>query len=108
MPNAFIFMDCEGCEFSLLKPDLVPTLSGADIIVELHDFGDGSHKQQLKSAFEATHTVTEIQFEPRRVTDYPEVQFLGSEQDRELAVMDRDVPSQSWLYMRAKRQINLA
>jgi hypothetical protein len=102
-PNSFIFMDCEGCEFSLLKPDLVPALSGADIIVELHDFGDGSRKQQLKAAFEPTHTVTEIQFVPRRVSDYPEVEFLGSQRDKELAVMDRDVPSQSWFYMRAAR-----
>ncbi len=102
-PNTFIFMDCEGCEFSLLKPDLVPALSGADIIVELHDFGDGSRKQQLKVAFEPTHTVTEIQFVPRRVSDYPEIQFLGSQQDRELAVMDRDVPSQSWFYIQAQR-----
>ena len=102
-PNSFIFMDCEGCEFSLLKPDFVPNLSGADIIVELHDFGDGSRKQQLKTAFEATHTVNEIQFKPRRASDYPEVQFLASEQDRELAVMDRDVPSQSWFYIRSKR-----
>lgn len=102
-PNTFIFMDCEGCEFSLLRPDLVPALSGADIIVELHDFGDGSRKQQLKAAFEPTHLVTEIQFVPRRASDYPEVEFLRSQQDRDMAVMDRDVPSQSWFYIRAAR-----
>ncbi|MEO8395520.1 MAG: hypothetical protein ABI700_21175 [Chloroflexota bacterium] len=102
-PNSLIFMDCEGCEFSLLKPDLLPALSGADIIVELHDFGDGTRKQQLKAAFEPTHTVTEIQFVPRRASDYPEVQFLGNQRDKELAVMDRDVPSQSWFYIRAAR-----
>jgi len=101
--NTFIFMDCEGCEFSLLKPDLIPSLKAADLIVELHDFGDGSRNRQLQAAFAPTHTVTEIKFSPRRVSDYPEVQFLTSERDRQIAVIDRDVPSQSWFYLRANR-----
>jgi hypothetical protein len=104
--NTLIFMDCEGCEFSLLKPEVVPNLKLADIIVELHDFENGSRNRQLKAAFEATHSVTEIQFSPRHASEYPEVQFLSSEKDRELAVMDRDVESQSWFYLRSKRLVN--
>lgn len=100
--KTLIFMDCEGCEFNLLKPDQVPNLKFADIIVELHDFDDGSRNQHIKSTFSPTHDVVEIKFSPRHVSEYPEVQFLTSEKDRELAVMDRDVESQSWFYLRSK------
>lgn len=104
--STFIFMDCEGCEFSLLNPELVSNLKLADIIVELHDFENGSRNGRLKAAFEATHNVIEINFSPRLVSEYPEVQFLPSEKDREIAVMDRDVESQSWFYLRSKRLVD--
>lgn len=53
----FLFVDCEGAELSLMDPDRVPALRGADILIECHDFVDRSITSELSKRFGATHDV---------------------------------------------------
>ncbi len=101
--STLIIMDCEGCEDDLLDPAKAPQLLGADIILEIHDFTDPSLKERIRDRFSKTHTFTEYTYHPRNPDDEPDVAFLKTPAQRELAIMERPVASQTWFYMRANR-----
>jgi len=44
-----IFCDIEGGDFDLLLPDVVPALSRADLIVEMHGLADTLARRFLRS-----------------------------------------------------------
>lgn len=56
--RTLVVCDCEGCELGLLRPDLAPSLSGCDFIVELHDCVDPRISEVVLSRFAHTHDVT--------------------------------------------------
>jgi hypothetical protein len=101
--KTLVIMDCEGCEAELLRPDLAPKLYEADILVELHDFAADGVIETIRNRFGESHEITEINYQGRNPDDVPDVQFLPSDEQRRIAVMERDVASQTWLFMRAKR-----
>jgi len=68
----FILMDIEGGEFSLLTPEVVPRLSRAELLVELHEPADRLSGDALVSMLGATHNVEVIWAdEKRRAGDVP-------------------------------------
>ena len=71
MPNAFLIMDTEGYEATILDPVAVPSLKQTTILVEYHDNLIGNCGAELQKRFESTHAITH--FEPRHRTahDYP-------------------------------------
>jgi hypothetical protein len=70
--SMFILMDIEGGEFSLLTPEVVPMLSRAELLVELHEPADRLSGDALVSMFKATHSVEVIWAnEKRRAGDVP-------------------------------------
>jgi hypothetical protein len=52
--GALVFMDCEGCEAALLRPD---RLRSATVIAELHDFIEPGIGEAIAARFAATHEV---------------------------------------------------
>jgi hypothetical protein len=98
--STLIIMDCEGCEDELLDPQKAPKLLSADIILEVHDFSDSTMKARIRSRFSQSHTISEYAYHPRNPADVPEVRFLKTDAQRQLAVMERDTTAQSWFYMR--------
>ncbi len=83
-PGALVVVDCEGAELELLRPDLVPGLCEADLVVELHDFVDPSISGEIIKRFSPTHDIHLIDVtsrDPRQFSALqdqpPWVQFLA-------------------------------
>lgn len=71
-----LFLDCEGCELELLRPDLVPALRRWPIIVELHDFVDASITATIVARFSPTHDVALVEGTGRDPAAVPELAGL--------------------------------
>ena len=65
-PGALIFMDVEGAEDILLRPDHLAELRDAEIVVELHEMFAPGIGNRLKERFAATHILTIIPQTPSR------------------------------------------
>jgi hypothetical protein len=76
LEGSLVICDCEGCEYDLLRPDLVPALSRCDLIVELHDFLDPRITPTIQQRFAKSHTIELIPAVARRAQDYPQASCL--------------------------------
>lgn len=74
-----VFCDCESCELDVLRPDLVPWLSEAMIIVELHDFIDARITETILARFADTHGAEIVPTSERDPSAYPELEDLDHE-----------------------------
>ena len=63
--HALVVCDCEGYERELLNPALIPWLSNAAMLVELHDFAAPGATDALRSRFSATHQIAIVEQQPR-------------------------------------------
>ncbi len=71
-PGCLLIMDVEGAELTLLRPDKMPNLASADIVVELHDFVDRTITTVVLDRLAPTHLVTvidEAHLSPERVRE---------------------------------------
>jgi hypothetical protein len=59
--RTLVVMDCEGCERALLRPEEVPSLRQAAIVVELHDFLEPGVGEAVIERFAGTHAVAVVQ-----------------------------------------------
>ncbi|MDF2662751.1 MAG: trmB2 [Paenibacillus sp.] len=98
--RTLLFCDAEGYELELLDPDLVPSLSHCDMLVELHDFIHSGIKRAILSRFEQTHAVTLLKSAPRDPENYPELQGL-SLQERSLCVSERRPAGMEWVFLKS-------
>lgn len=71
LEGALVFCDCEGAELDLLRPDLVPGLTRARLVVELHDSLRPGITSELVARFQATHRIQLLPVQPRQAEDYP-------------------------------------
>lgn len=94
--HALVFMDCEGAEDILLRPDKVPGLARADILVECHDFVDRAITANLRRRFENSHGV-DMLFQggrdPHAIAEFQSLQEL----DRWLMADEGRPESMHWL-----------
>jgi hypothetical protein len=96
--GAFLLIDCEGCEASLLDPERAPSLRTATAIVELHDFIVPDGGARIRERFAATHSIERIEAEQRHVDDFPDMDFLGPKQ-LEIAVSEFRFRPMEWLVL---------
>src|SRR6266513_5087392 len=73
---SLIIIDIEGAESHLLKPQSIPTLANAHIIVEIHDYVDGSLGDTVSSQLNSTHVVEEVRTQTRTLWDFYEPRAL--------------------------------
>lgn len=66
-----IICDVEAYEEVLLDPAEVPALTGAAILVEVHENLRPGLRQLLRDRFAATHEITVHEVQPRSKSDYP-------------------------------------
>lgn len=66
-----VICDCDGGEDPILRPDLVPGLRRAMIIVELHDVFVPGISEEIRRRFEPTHQVELIPVRDHAPTDVP-------------------------------------
>jgi hypothetical protein len=94
---AFILSDCEGYELELLRPDRVPALREATILVELHDFLRPDITTEVFRRLSPTHHLELVNQEPRRLTDFPLLSHFSERRSR--VILDELRPaSQQWLF----------
>ena len=66
--EAFLLMDVEGAEDSLLRPDEAPALMGTEILVEVHDEYVPGVTGRVRERFAGTHEQTLFRSEPAPVS----------------------------------------
>ena len=99
----------EGGELILLDPLIVPELSGAWIIVEVHDCFVPGTTQVLRRRFDLSHRIEEVWSRPRRPDDFP-LQYKAKWFDPSayyLEYLGERSVSTSWLYMEPINQGNM-
>ena len=69
--KALVFVDIEGGEALLLDPLMVPALSTANIVVEVHEMAVPGVGSLLIERFEKSHKIIELHTRPRQLDDYP-------------------------------------
>jgi hypothetical protein len=92
-----IICDCEGCEASVLEPDV---LRDCNLIVELHDFVKPGLGDEVVKRFSSTHDVEVIPERPRDPSTFPEVEGLPHP---ELAVAEGRPEQMRWAVMTPRR-----
>lgn len=66
-----VVMDVEGAEVELTDLSRVPSLGGATLLVETHDFARPGCRELLVSRFAPSHTVRSIETRTRTIEDFP-------------------------------------
>ena len=102
--RALVICDVEGYEKTLLNPDAVPALRGADILVELHEFVVRDVGAELEKRFRGTHRVKVIQQEDRQESEFPFNNLytrLLPRFYREWSVSEWRPERMAWLWMEA-------
>jgi hypothetical protein len=84
--HTLVICDIEGYELSLLKPDEVPALASADMIVEAHDFlyGYDSITDELIKRFGKSHKIEIVVDYPRDPAGYSVLQHQDLSVQRNL------------------------
>jgi hypothetical protein len=95
VPRSLIFMDCEGCEISLLDPNAAPLLNQSDVIVELHDFLNPSISSTIRGRFQNTHLCTFVSADHEDPNRYPFLNRLSGRDARE-AVWEHRPAGMRW------------
>jgi precorrin-6B methylase 2 len=75
--DCLLFIDCEGCERDILKPDDVPALLRTNIIVELHDFVIPDVTATIMRRFEESHRVSLVESYDRQPDLHPELSIFN-------------------------------
>jgi len=100
--RSFAFVDCEGAELELLRPDRVPMLRDTDILVECHDFVDPSITGTLYRRLSPTHSIERVDEGPRDPNQFPFLKGLSGI-ERSLAVCEFRPEMMHWLLCTVKR-----
>ena len=101
LDNAFVLCDCEGAEFELLHPVLVPQLRSCDILVELHEAFCPGGTEDLCARFAATHVISIISASKRDPSRYGCLSFLSGK-DQDLALQESRYAGLKWAVMKVK------
>lgn len=95
--KCLLIIDCEGAEIQLLKPDLVPALSLADMLIECHDFVNRRLTKRLCERFAQTHEIEWIREGARPAAIHPFLQRLTGF-ERALAMCEFRPEPMHWLF----------
>jgi precorrin-6B methylase 2 len=103
LDRALIICDCEGGEIDLLCPELIPGLTSADILVELHDHLNSSVSisQIISKRFNNSHDIRFIITSDRDLKLYEALDFLEPK-ERYLGVCEFRPSSQQWAFLTSK------
>ncbi len=95
-----VISDCEGYEFDLLDPALVPSLKNCRMIVEIHPDESTRILESFLSKFRATHTIQKVSSRTRNLSDWPTAlgHYRLSDAEREVALRERSF-AQDWIVL---------
>jgi hypothetical protein len=106
--NTLVICDIEGYEYDLLDLTKSKKLAQADVLVEVHPFGDktlADVEATLKNRFKATHHIEHIQQKKRQSIDYhmTQKQLLTEAEFMRCVDEYRNFADQTWFWMKRKR-----
>jgi hypothetical protein len=104
--GSLIVCDCEGCETDILDPVSLPVLRTCDMIVETHDFVRSDSSELIERRFSPTHSVEWVSAMPRNPGDYPQLDFLGSNEARAIALNEMRPEEQRWAILQSRQHIH--
>lgn len=99
--RVLVMVDAEGAEVDILQPDLAPALARMSIVVETHDVFREGALATLRSRFEATHEIVQVNTGAKQLTGPPWLLDLNH-LDQLLAVWEWRLRPTPWLVMRPK------
>jgi len=99
--RSLVVCDCEGFESVLLQPSLVPALTQADILVELHEEVQPGLTSLILGRFHETHQTLIMNAVKREADEYEMLHFLTPDK-RRLAVSEFRSAGQQWAFLQAK------
>ena len=97
-----IFCDIEGGELDLLRPDLIPGLSRADLIIEMHDFCCPGVTEILVRRFLPSHRIEITYHGAKYAHEFPILETIPIKKQTFLLEEARP-PMQSWMRLLANR-----
>lgn len=74
--KAFVLVDVEGYEMTLLNPEKVPALRTATILVEVHDCFVEGCTEAIIQRFQNSHKISSYKSRTRQLTEYPFKSFF--------------------------------
>ena len=104
--GALVVCDIDGGETLLLQSEVLARLNSSTLVIETHDCFVPGITQELRSAYELTHWVEEIDTSAPRRASSLDLSFLPSDAARKLAT-DEVRPPQSWLVCTPKQSPNV-
>lgn len=99
--RVLVFVDAEGAEMDILRPDLSPALASMAIIVETHDVYRPGALDAMVARFAATHDIVRVDEGPKIHDPPPWLKNLA-ELDKLIAVWEWRLQPTPWLVMRPK------
>jgi len=103
--RSLLLLDCEGAEIDVLRPELIPLLRSADILVECHDFFDRRLTDTLWERFSPTHFIERVEERERDPGQFPFLKNFSS-LERALAVCEFRPEPMHWLFCTSKHFIS--
>lgn len=103
--EALLVVDCEGAELDILSEEISSRLTGASLLVELHDALRPGCSRTIWQRFGKTHDMKFITAEPREAQQFPVLNGLRSRQ-QELALYENRLGIQEWVVMRPKAAVH--
>jgi hypothetical protein len=100
--HTLVFCDIEGGEYDLFRPDLIPALSRADLIIETHDVVCPGVTEVLMRRFLASHRIEIIYDGAKYAGDFPVLETIPVKKHALLLDEGRK-PGQGWMRLLAKR-----
>ncbi|MFN3572422.1 MAG: 50S ribosomal protein L11 methyltransferase [Phenylobacterium sp.] len=100
-PRRLVFVDIEGAEDELLRPDLAPALAHSHLIVEAHEVYRPGVADRLTERFAPTHHVERVTLGPK-AADLPAWLKASNHLDQLLAVWEWRLGPTPWLIMRPR------
>lgn len=99
--KVLVFIDAEGFEDDILRPDLYPALTGFNLIVETHPLMRPGVTERLIERFSPTHDIVQID-QGIEKADMPDVLAKSSHLEMVLATWEWRARPTPWLVMRPK------
>jgi hypothetical protein len=100
-----VLCDVEGAEVQIVDPVAHPALLQADIVVEVHDAGQGTIEDVLRHRFAATHRIRRVVAAPRGIDDVAvPLPASLSRKDVERAIHEGRRYGLIWLFMTARQE----
>jgi hypothetical protein len=100
--STLIFCDIEGGEFDLFRPDLIPALSRADLIIETHDPVCPGVTETLVRRFLPSHDIEIIYDCARYAKDFPILETIPVAK-HPLLLEEGRKHTQAWMRLLARR-----